>query len=122
MLEVSNLQRAVDFLVSIVEDKGTLSLKSFAFLFPIREINEVLVVFAQLLNNFLIPFELSAHVLHGVQNEDAIRDVIVLVSCEPVGENGIRGSGFLVCEFHDLDARALQGLLEVIEFYLCLQN
>ena len=42
--------------------------------------------------------------LHGVKDENSLRDVVVLVGSKPVGEDRVRGSAFFVFELSDLDA------------------
>ena len=54
-----NLQSAVDFLVSVIKDKRTLSFEGYILLLPVREIDEVLVVFAQSFDDLLVSLELS---------------------------------------------------------------
>ena len=50
----------------------------------------MLVIISECLDDLLISFELATMVFHGVEDEDALGDVIVLVGGEPVREDRIR--------------------------------
>jgi hypothetical protein len=57
-----------------------------------RKVNEMLIIFAQLLNNCLISLKLSRGVLHGVQNENSFWNIIIFVGGEPIWEDCVWGS------------------------------
>lgn len=59
--------------------------------------------------------------LHRVQDEDATRDVTVAMSCEPIREDRVRGSTFLIVELMDLDVSVFQSGFEIFEFSLSLR-
>jgi hypothetical protein len=80
----------------------------------------MLVILPETLDDFLIPFELPAVMFHGVENEHALRDVFVLMRGEPVGEDGIGGLRIVLLKLLHFDTRSTQGLLERVEFSLCL--
>lgn len=84
------LQRRVHFLVPVVEDEGAFALECLALGLPLGEVDEVLEALAQLGDDLLVLFQLPTLVLHGVENEDALGDVVVLVRREPVGKHGVR--------------------------------
>jgi hypothetical protein len=88
----------------------------------VGKIDEVLIVFAQLFNDLAISLELSGHVLHGVENENPLWNIIILVGGKPIWENSIWGFRFLFLEFYHLDTRTLQCLLKVVELHLGLNK
>ena len=61
-------------------------------------------------------------VLHRVEYKDAVGDVIILMSCEPIGEDGIRCLAIMLLENLDSDPGISQGLLEKVEFFLRLKT
>jgi hypothetical protein len=58
--------------------------------------------------------------LHGIKDKHAIRDVIILVCCEPVRENRIWGPIVLPRELLDSYSRVFKFGLETIELLLSL--
>jgi hypothetical protein len=64
------------------------------FALPVGEVNEVLVLCSESLNSILISFKLSGNILHGVQDEYSLRNIVVPMSSEPVREYTVWCFGF----------------------------
>ena len=82
----------------------------------------MLVILGEAVNDCLIPFELPAAMFHRIEYEDALGDIVVLMSGEPVGEDSIRGLIIFPLLFEDLhlDSRGAKGFLERVKLFLSL--
>ena len=80
----------------------------------------MLIVLRELLNDLLISLKLPRGVLHGVQNKNTLRNVLVFMGCEPIGKDGVRSLRLIADEFHDLYTTTLERVLKVIELFLGL--
>lgn len=65
----------------------------------------MLVILPERLNDFLVPLELPTLVFHRVQDKHALRDVIILMRGEPVGEDSIGCLRIVLLENLHLDSR-----------------
>ena len=80
-----------------------------------RQVNEMLVVFAQFCYDLLISFKLPTGVLHRVENKYSFGDIIIFMCCKPVRENSIRRTGVFQGKLLYFDARTFESSLKVIE-------
>ena len=78
------------------------------------------IVLRKFFNDLLVSLKLPRGVLHGVQNKNTLRNVLVFMCCEPVRKDGVRSLGLIADEFHDLDPTVLEGVFKVIELFLGL--
>jgi hypothetical protein len=88
----------------------------------VRQVDEVLVILPQSFDDLLVPLELPAVVLHWIEYKDALGDVNILVCCEPIGEDRIRGIAVSLLENFDSDTLLCQDLLESVKFLLSLYS
>ena len=82
----------------------------------------MLVALSELCDDLLVPLKLAAWVLHGVEDEDPIWYVVILVRCEPVGKDCIGCPRLLPSKFLHSDARTLQSSLEIVKLLLGLEH
>lgn len=80
----------------------------------------MLVLSSQLIDNFLISFKPSTGMFHGIENKHTLRNMTVLVCCEPVGEDSIWGTWITLGKFFYFDSWRLKGEFKVVKFSLGL--
>lgn len=81
----------------------------------------MLEALSQVIDYFLVLFQLSADILHGVENENALRNIVVFMGREPIGKNSIRCGRVLHRVFFNLDSSTGKRLCEVRELFLGLK-